>query len=118
MNHTISIPDHLWAWGQKHFGVDNPAPDLRMVIAKYAGANPGPFSAAAFTEFTEEERADKPQTAPNNNNRKYDPNTYSDPFPARLDGYCWGSGEKFFAGDLICKKNDRLYLFRWVRENT
>jgi len=103
MTHTIMIPDDIWEWGVEHFGVDNPADNFRLILAREQGKN---------SLVKEPEPKQYPST------KQFKPDTYSDPFPATFSGFCWGCGAPIHPGDLICMKNKRPYLFKWVRENT
>ena len=112
----MMVPDSLWEWGQERYGTNNPSDYFRLIIerarwednAAKISASPKEKTAAEMVSWSNEKQWTEKQSS-------FDPNSYSDPMPARFPGYCWGSGEEFDRGALICMKNGRAYLFEWVR---
>jgi hypothetical protein len=101
MKHVMMVTDELWEWGQKRFGVENPSDNFRLILAKEQGRD-----------------AHRIEPLSRETTKPFDLNSYSDPFPAEFAGYDWGTGAPIHRGDLICMKNKKPYLFKWVRENT
>jgi len=109
--HSMMVPDRIWEWGKRHFNVNNPSDHFRILLAIAMGSE---------DSQTFRDRVDVGTKLPSENpiQKRFDPGKYSDPFPSAFPGYCWGSGEHFESGALICMKNNRPYLIKWVRENS